>query len=238
MAVSLSVGSRSKVVMVHGDRTWAASGGFTTPTPFTEMPLVWERAFGGSQTLASGKIVADERNPVGVGFRGDSSALEMLGTPLPNIEDPRHPLSSPGDRAVPAGFGFIARSWRPRRDYAGTYDEAWRRSRAPYLPDDLDPRFFCAATPDLIFNSPLHGGEPIEIVGAHAAGPLRFSLPAWDLLASARIAGRVESRPFQLETVLLEPDQERVGLTYRAAFGCDKAALRVECVVVDAKPRT
>jgi hypothetical protein len=205
--------------------------------PFTEMQLLWERAFGGSSTLPSGEILADERNPVGVGFKGNRSELEMLGTPLPNLEDPGSLLASPGDRSVPAGFGFLARSWRPRRDFAGTYDEAWRKTRAPYLPEDLDPRFFCAAPPDLVFTPPLHGGEPIEVLGAHAEGPLAFTLPAWDLVATARIAGRVERRPLQLETVLIEPDRARVGLTYRAAFGCDKAALRVDIVVVDASPR-
>ena len=120
----------------------------------------------------------------------------------------------------------------------GTYDETWQRQRAPYLPDDFDPRFCCAATPDLIFTPPLRGGELVEIVGAHADGMLRFALPAWDLRARARIAGRLERRDLQLETVVIEPDLNRVGLTFRGAFACDKAALRVDVVVVDGCQRT
>ena len=47
---SLEVGPVAKMVRVVGNRTWSASlmGLASRPAPFTEMPLVYERALGGS----------------------------------------------------------------------------------------------------------------------------------------------------------------------------------------------
>ncbi len=42
------------------------------------------------------------------------------------------------------------------------------------------------------------------------------------------VAGRREVPPVMLETVLLEPDDQRLSLTWRAALRCDKRALKIE----------
>jgi hypothetical protein len=47
-----------------------------------------------------------------------------------------------------------------------------------------------------------------------------------------RVAGRVETAAMHLETVLLEPDDDRLCLTWRGAVPVDKAALQVESVRV------
>ena len=69
----------------------------------------------------------------------------MEGLPVPNLEDPAAPLEQIGQTPPPACLAPIAPSWLPRRLFAGTYDERWQRTRAPYLPDDFDPRFFASA---------------------------------------------------------------------------------------------
>jgi hypothetical protein len=43
----------------------------------------------------------------------------------------------------------------------------------------------------------------------------------------------VETPAFNLETLLLEPGDLRVGLTWRAALVCDKQALKVRRVTVN-----
>ena len=54
--------------------------------------------------------------------------------------------ADPGIRpATAGGVGPVARHWQPRASYAGTYDEAWRRQRAPIGRTDFDERFFCGA---------------------------------------------------------------------------------------------
>ena len=128
----------------------------------------------------------------------------------------------------PAGFGFIAPSWQPRRGHAGTYDEAWAATRAPFLPRDFDPRFANAASAGLTFDEGLRGGEPIALDGVSREGPLRSVVPALRPRVEVIAAGKREAPPVQLETLLLEPDERRMSLTWRAALRCDKRALKLE----------
>jgi hypothetical protein len=231
-SMMVSVANRSKTVKVFGDRTWTATGGFTSPAPFESIPLVYERAFGGHHRLSDQVLLAEERNPVGVGFVGKRAVYEMIGQMLPNFEDPRALISRLGDTPPPACFGFVAPSWLPRRRYAGTYDKAWQKQRAPYLPLDFDPRFFSAACPELTFDRYLQGGEPVQVLGACKQGALRFDLPRCRVKAMVKIAGSEESPPFNLETVLIEPDENRLSLSWRAQLICDKKVLRVEEVSI------
>ena len=235
--VSVCVGERRSTVRAFGDREWRGglrSPSPSAPVPFDSMPLVYERAFGGvAPADDAGGTRAEERNPVGVGFLGDRRRGELRGERLPNLEHPAHLIRSPGDRVPPAGFGFIAPAWLPRRSYAGTYDAAWLRTRAPFLPVDFDARFFHAAHPDLVFPTPLRGDEPVEVLHASRRGPLGFRLPGCLVRVTARIAGRAEDARSQLETVLIEPDLERLCLLWRAKIPCDKAALRVDSIALD-----
>ena len=227
-AVRASLAGRQKTIGVFGDRIWRSFGRSSDPKPFESMPLLFEHAFGGQDAA-----LAEERNPVGKGFAGKRSAGDMVGQPLPNLEDPAALLQRPGDRPPPACFGFVAGHWLPRRSFAGTYDEAWQKKRAPYLPKDFDPRFFHSGAPELTFDKPLCGGEPFEILGACRTGPIRGNLPSARPRVTIQIAGDLESPPLRLETILFEPDDNRICLTWRAELGCDKQALRVEEISVD-----
>ncbi|MFP2927139.1 DUF2169 domain-containing protein [Pyxidicoccus sp. 3LG] len=235
LAVGLSVGPLSKVVRVVGDRFWRGGPLFsrvTSPAPFISMPLVYERAFGGAHEPPRGKATFEAGNPVGRGFKGSRGNSEMDGMPLPNLEDPRRPVAEVGDRSTPACFAPIAPSWAPRREHAGTYDESWHQHRAPYLPEDFDSRFFNVAPQGLIAPTHLAGGEPVKVVNASLEGPLQFSLPICRLGIEAWIADdMVEPRP-HLETVLIEPDQKRLCMSWRAAVSCDKRVLKVQQIVV------
>ena len=58
--VSLQIGDRRKVIAVIGDRVAQYAGGatpvVTDPVPFTEMPLRYERAYGGTDVFSDLKI--------------------------------------------------------------------------------------------------------------------------------------------------------------------------------------
>ena len=233
--VQLSVAGLTKSIHVTGDRVWRSgllSPGISFPAPFLTMPLTHERAFGGTHVPERGEPSFEPRNPVGRGFRGRRSGQELNGLPLPNLEDPRHPVAKAGDRAAPACFGPIAPSWAPRRLYAGTYDEKWRKQRAPFLPEDFDARFFHVASADLIAPSYLKGGEPVKLVRLLPEGECRFPLPLCVPDIQAHIAGQVETPRANLETLLIEPDERRVCMLWRAAAPCDKKVLQVRHVVV------
>lgn len=228
MDVGLAAGPVRKAVRVFGDRAWdAGAAAATPPRPFERMPLVWERAYGGSDGEHT-----EERNPVGRGFVAPGTGAPPDGFPLPNLEDPFHPLTSWAQAPPPAAFAPVAPHWLPRRAWAGTYDDAWRDGRAPYLPDDFDPRFFQLAPEGLVASGFLAGGEPVEVRGATPDGPLRFVLPAPGPRVAYRLDRGTETPPARLETVLVEPDAGRVVLVWRAALACDKRLLRVREITV------
>jgi hypothetical protein len=229
--VSVKVGPLHQVVQVFGDRAWRGgllSPAPSAPKPFITLPLVYERAFGGTHELNGGEVLAEPSNPVGQGFRGKRSGREMVERALPNLEDPRHLIGSISDAPKPVGLGPVAPAWMPRKAYAGTYDEQWRARRAPYLPLDFRPGFFHMAPPNLCAPKGLKGGESVELLNLSAEGIQRFALPRCELDVTVRIARQPTQPDMRLETVLLEPGEGRLCLTWRGAIGCDKRALKVE----------
>jgi hypothetical protein len=228
MDVSVAVGSVAKTVRVSGDRVWDSHAGGATVSwvaPFTRVPLAWERAYGGTDETEKGPV-ADRRNPVGTGFRAPKSSRPLVGLPVPNIEDPSAPISSPSQSPPPAGFAPVAPHWLPRASYAGTYDDVWTKTRAPYLPHDFDSRFFHVAPVGLAAPR-LHGGEPVDLRGVTPNGRLQFVLPTIRVRADYRFDRGVETRFADLETVILEPDDSRLVMVWRASLACDKKGLKV-----------
>jgi len=229
--LSLGVGKLKKIAHAYGERVWKAGAMSATPSspiPVDKIPLQWERSYGGRHDLPDGRFVAEMRNPVGVGFRGKRSLGEMNRTRVPNFEDPRKPISSLSDPGTPQGFGWVAPSWLPRTAYAGTYDEAWQKKRAPYFPADFDPRFFQAAPPDQIYPGFLAGGEPVELLHCAPQEVQRFGLPVCRLESAVWIAGLAHKVALRIENLVLEPDQGRFSLLFRGSVPCDKRTLQVE----------
>jgi hypothetical protein len=220
MIVNIRVGPCAADLRVRGDRAWqrAAIVGArpSDPAPFVTMPLVWERAYGGVAAGSTERRPAFEpRNPIGCGFESNSS--DAIGKPLPNIEDPRQPLSSVSDRPRPMGAGPIARHWQPRVSYAGTYDDTWKRQRAPLWPTDFDERFFCGAPGYLQAFPHLTGGEHVILQGLHPVGPIRFLLPTLRMVSRSRFVDKVVRTTPVLDGVLIETDVGRLTMYYRAA---------------------
>ena len=223
--VKTQAGVLEKEAAVFGDRVWYRAAGIASPTkplPFETIPLVYERAYGGWDRghADPARHACEPRNPVGTGFRGPGGFEE--GLRLPNVEDPRALIGSLGDRPPPAGFGFVSPHWKSRAALAGTFDEAWKKSRAPLLPKDFDRRHLNAASPGLIAPAYLRGDEPVVAVGVtRTSGSLSFSLPG---VPPPRV--RVElgdgttpaDVPLRLDTVIIEPDARTVTLLWRGTL--------------------
>ena len=238
--VELTIAGRNNILKVFGDRYWKKglfSASPSSPKPFLHMPLVYERSFGGMHVInkEEGKILAETRNPIGKGFLGKRSNQELNDVGVPNIEEYRNPIKALEDRPKPVGFGCIAPSWAPRISYAGTYDEAWQKHRSPHLPQDFDPRFFHAAHPDLVFNEYFKGGEPVSMTNMSTRGKQQFTIPVCDLKIVVTIGGNKQTPKANLETVLLEPTDERFCLVWRAAVPCGRNAMRIEKIEVTSK---
>ncbi len=234
----LKLGALAKTLRLFGNRHWQKTDmGWeaTMPDVWESMPLRWELAFGGVAPAEDDKPpVYESRNPVGRGLNG-SREREWAGRPLPNIEDPAQLIRHPSDRPAPVCFAPVAPSWSPRREYAGSYDEAWLKNRAPYLPRDFDPQFLQTAPSGLIAAGYLRGGEPVELSGFSHDGPIRFQLPVCTLNLAFDFAGNILERTPQLETVLIEPDIRRLQLLWRAGIRVDKQLLKLREVIVDCR---
>lgn len=221
MAVALEVGgSIRKVVEVFGDRFWERSAAGLRPTPpvhFIKTPLVFERAFGGSDHSHENPDYqgAELRNPVGVGFHCNSDSYAINGAPLPNLENPREIIYKWSDKPKPVGFGALGRGWQPRIAFAGTYDEQWKDDRFPFLPDDFDEQYFLSAPADQQ-TSYFKGGEHIRCTHMTPERTLTFALPHVQLPVTYRFGDRDVNIEPNLDTVLIEPDQRRALLSWRA----------------------
>lgn len=232
--VSLRVGPIFKRIVAVGDRTWEkrlAGLTLSDPAPFERMPLVYERAFGGSIPAGAGpRVEREARNPVGTGLV--LSASEAAGKRAPNLEHPGDVLHTWDQRPRPAGLGPIARDWSPRVELAGTYDAQWERDRMPLPPLDFDDRFYQCAPEDQQVPGYLRGGEAVELRGMTPGGLLRFTLPRVDLGFTTSIGGEKRGHEANLHTVIIEPDQLRVILVWHTAMPCHHSLYTLRRTVV------
>lgn len=232
LLVGLSVNDFNKVIKVTGDRVWE-SGALglhpSEPKNFIRMPLLFERAFGGSDHTHPDerKWRSDSRNLVGVGFHSNGNSRAVVGTPLPNLEHPGHLLQKWSDVPAPIGLSAIGRNWQPRLKFAGTYDERWIKERFPFLPEDFDAQYFLAAPTDQQFPS-LLGGEVIRCVNMTPEGTLGFAVPVIKVVCFFRFRDHSASAPSSLDTLIVEPDRHRFIALWRAMapLGRKPSALR------------
>jgi hypothetical protein len=214
--IGMVVGPVRKALRVRGDRRWER-GTFgairSACEAVTQVPLVYERAYGGYDHADPdpAQHCLDTRNPVGVGVvsKGPSP-----GQALPNFEY----LNGSLDKAGPAGLGPIDSCWSPRREFLGTYDEAWQRGRYPLLPADWDARSLLCSPADQQPSKHLRGGERVELTNLTPSGRLSFSLPRVRLRFSTLLDGQTEEHLGQLATVIIEPDHPRVLMVWQSSL--------------------
>lgn len=222
--VSLRVADIDKTLRVTGDRL---SRHDADPLPFTRLPLVYERAFGG--TTAAGDCY--RQNPVGIGFRGAVSADPAVRSWRPNIEYADRRAARRGGVDLPAGFGIVARHWLPRLPLAGTYDDAWRETTWPLPPADFDPAFHQVAPLDQQ-TARLDGGEIVDLEGLTPAGRWRFRLPVLDLPVHLVHEDRIELAPLRIDTLAIDADRRLVTLKSRLALRRRRNAPALRAVVL------
>jgi hypothetical protein len=235
--VSFRVGAQGKEIRVFGERRWTGSAGVPEARPFESVALTWENAYGGrdAELPVEGAFEEEPRNPVGRGFRGRGSKRPVAGDGLPNLEDPGNAISGPFDRPQPAGVGFVASHWQPRASFAGTYDAAWQRDRAPLPPDDLDPRFHQRGAPGLVAAEPPAAGAPVVVTGVFPLGELRFALPRIVPKGQVYFRTRKVDLAFALQTVLVDADAALLEMTFGAYQSVHGRTRDVECVAVEAE---
>jgi hypothetical protein len=225
--------------MVYGERRWVMSLGSlvaSDPAPFTEIPITFDRAWGGQDdSRGPDQVAVEPRNPVGIGSHPYRSRADIAGLPVPNIEPLGCAVSSPRERHKPAGFGCIGRAWQPRVALAGTYDERWRDERAPYLPADFDPSYFQCAPLDQQF-SHFRGGERIRCIHMAEQEVVDYIIPASLVPIRFRFRDADVERSAVLDTVIVEPHLARALLVWRASVPLRKKLTALQEVWVGEPP--
>ena len=235
VTAGLYIGDIRKELVVHGDRK---SGPLLTgriissrPKQFVTMPIVYERAYGGTDTRASNpkrhKIC--RWNPVGLGFRGVRSYDPSIQTHVPNIEYAgRKPKSI---KKGPAGFGVIGRSWSPRLEFAGTYDQQWIDAQWPLIPTDFDEQHYQSAPADQQSKT-IRGGEDVRLLNLTPRGEWKFTLPAVKIPVLLHFDDRQTQVSPRVDTVIIEPDIGRVTLSYRIAMPVERNCVPLHEIVL------
>ncbi len=186
-----------KTLHVHGDRA-IGPGGPGAPQPFTELPLVYERARRDPEG-------AD--NPVGI----DPASAGAL----PNIEDPTDP-----DRV--AGFGPISRYWRCRRNRISSLSRELLGREVMEIASGLDWSYFQAAPPDQQCRH-LCGNEWVVVEGMDPKiCAVHSRLPGGTAVACVWPANLHEtlSLPVQMnaDTLFIDGDSRTCTVTWRGSF--------------------
>lgn len=160
-------------------------------------------------------VAAGPTSLLGMALQDSPGQARLLPWLLHAEADPRTDDGS----GVPVGWG----PWPPgaghRSRLAGDFDPTWQRERMPALPDDFDPRFHNIAHPDLQLPAPPAPGTPIRLVHLAAKPVLDLRMPGLDLRAQAARAGGWETVPLQPDTLLIEPDEDRLSMVWRALLG-------------------
>jgi hypothetical protein len=227
LVAAMAIGEIDKRVQVVGDRHFSLDGRLSEPVRFARMPLVWERAAGGPDTV----------NPVGVPT-GDGAKADFLGrVSAPNLLPAGDSLTSRKDVVAPANFGPIAPLWPSRAVRLHRHAAVWEPDHWHERPlPDIDIAYFNAAPADQQRTLPF-GEDALYLENLHP----RFALLSTRLAQVAPVmtvdqgAGRV---PLQLrcDTLTIDSDRGLAMLVWRAHLLVDHPDQPGRILVMTAMP--
>ncbi|MGD0837523.1 MAG: DUF2169 domain-containing protein [Polyangia bacterium] len=227
--VTLAVGSIRREIDVFGDRVWIRREAFSQPMPFAEMPLQYERAFGGSvDVLVDEKSkfrVADPSNSLGRGFdvqtymKGLGESLRAPpGYPklgnyvrhLPNLEDPRMPIRRWEDAPTPVGWATVPPTIGLRMKWVMDRIQA----KQPFTEEEVVAHAYHRAHPDWIIPVPPPSAE-VEMIGVLPCEKVTFRLPRLRPVIDILNGPSTHISPLVPQMLVLLPEQWRFYLVYR-----------------------
>ncbi|MCA9699860.1 MAG: DUF2169 domain-containing protein, partial [Myxococcales bacterium] len=122
---------------------------------------------------------------------------------------------------APAGLGPVGRGWSPRLARAGTFDDDWKRRRWPLRPHDYDPAHDQSAPDDQQFEDPA-GGLELALVNMTPSGLRVLRVPTLDVPVQLFYEDRWLSPALRVDTVLIEPERNRLELTGRVVVPVER----------------
>ncbi|QIL82701.1 DUF2169 domain-containing protein [Diaphorobacter sp. HDW4A] len=240
LTVGIRVGASQKVIRVFGNRIWRSgiSGfSFSDPEPFERMPLHFGHAFGGVRYFErNGATHAEAQlsNPAGIGWAGPATIGVIDGTPAANLENINERIAFPDEKYAPIALSALGRHWLPRAQYAGTFDEKWRKEQAPFLPEDFDEQFHQCAPLDQQIPYP-QGGEIVQLVHlSREFSNLKFQLPMMNHMKIHVLRSDLSAETLQAvaDTLFFEVELQRFSVVWRASTPIRRRIQEFTTVVV------
>ena len=217
---------------------------FLDPKPFTVMPILYDRAYGGVDDRPDdpSKHAAFMANPIGrVSTRTctrNGSTARRCRTPKSRNRAVRRPS---GDNYTPMALGpWVAvgsRAFRYRR--APTTTRWLEEQSFHFSPADFDERSYQAAPLDQQIPSSCGRGEEVRLVNLVPEGQLSFGLPVLDAPVHffPKNGIREDGRSSLLDTIVLEPDLIDSRLTWRAMRPLKRNIFEVAQTVIGSRHR-
>ncbi len=250
LTAGVQIGTMRKVIAVSGDRTAAFRPGrlpmFSDPRPFVRLPLVYERAYGGTDRHSLPDIAfIYPRNPVGTGVVVANVPAAIDGLPLPNFEPPddlltpeRLVMGEPKAwnwQPLPQGLGWSGKTWYRRCSFVGVLPpfveatESMREEALGIVPrgqialgrqfrlPSFDVRFNSGASLGLALPY-LSGTETVRLVRLSREGDLSIRLPGERPEIIADIGAGEERPAVVLHSVILQPEVRQLELIWRGSL--------------------
>ncbi|HEX6842551.1 MAG TPA: DUF2169 domain-containing protein [Stellaceae bacterium] len=237
--VGVKLGAWQKLFTVVGDRVWRAGPVIRAgaPEPFAVKPISYDNAFGGVDAFHPdpGRHSAYLLNPVGRGYHRLLDPHLVDNTPLPNTEESDEPVTTPNGNYRPMAFGPVGRNFSSRSKLAGTYDQHWLDEAFPFLPADFDEGYYQAAPADQQLPIPV-GQQEVVLLNLTPDGVRSFTLPNFEAPVHVfpRRGGREDFKA-NLDTIVVEPDAERLSLTWRITRPLKRDLFEISQVLVGTK---
>lgn len=208
LMAGMSIGDRYLGLAVIGDRRWQKRwSGYVAsdPAPFVEMPIAWERAYGGYTTVRGAELPCTD-NMLGKGYVLDKALAE--GVELPNVEDPASLIREIDDRPRPVSFCPLPLGTSYTADaLEDVHEDGEGLTPAIYnvaIPAHRLPHYPAGAT------LRLHNLTP-------TAGP-EYTLPTTGIVAEVTIGTKRYEFFGGIDTILVMPNQREIVLTHRLVF--------------------
>ncbi len=208
LVARLAIGEIDKAVQVVGDRYFQLDGRLGEPATFTRMPLTWDRAAGGPDTV----------NPAGRPT-GDGAPVDFFGRVLaPNLLPAGLTMTSRNEIVPPVGFGPIAPRWPSRTACIPRHAAGWEPSRwhERQLPVDLDLACFNAAPADQQRTLPF-ADDALHVEHLHPRFPmLSTRLAAVSPVVTVDQGSGPQPLQLRCDTLVLDTDRGLAMLVWRA----------------------
>ncbi len=213
--IFLAVGVHKASLLIFGDRRWVRHDGElvpSDPTPFTEMPLAYTHAYGGSSEFNYEQVPYCD-NPLGRGYYLTEEQAE--GQLLPNIVRGDAPQVSRWDEQPEvAGFGPYPQFWGVRAREGIEVGPVGEDGEPPSM--KLKARLSNNANSALILTE-LTAGEELRLSGL-AERELVLIVPEVAPVLTAKVGEQSLEAEGRLDGVFWWVDQRLVTMTHRIHF--------------------